>query len=157
MKIYMDVDGVVADFLAGVRHFVPTAPKNPTKWDGFLEGTGCRVDEFFSAYYDTLSFYSFVPLLPRAQELGALADYFVTSCQGLPMAAASKLLWLSRHFPGVPVVIVENKQMLDYTNAVLVDDKPDACSRQILFPTPWNNSTDSVESVLQKIRQLKQL
>lgn len=165
MKVYGDVDSVVADFEMGAHLWVkgPEAPFDfgSLEYDGMFRHFGMSPDMFWKDVYDSEDFYSKVPLYEWSHSTAELFDVFVTSCRGLPNATRSKLKWLERHFPGKPVIVIDNKRLLDYSDAVLVDDIPHFTPGQVLFPSRHNArlqpTPENITLTLSRVRELRNL
>ena len=100
-KLFLDCDGVLADFDAGARDVL--GGMTPAQ---FEERHGKR--EFWRRLANTPDFYGTLPLMPDAQKLfDAVAHLRPTILTGLPLgtwAAPQKVAWAERHFPGTPII-----------------------------------------------------
>lgn len=119
-KLFLDCDGVLADFNAGARKLL-----------------GMEVDVFErrhgkGAFWRQLAradgFYASLPKMPDADRLfDAVRHLDPTILTGLPMgnwAAPQKVAWAAEHFPGVPIItcMARDKHRHMKGSDVLVDD-----------------------------------
>lgn len=120
-KLFLDCDGVLADFDAGAKKLLGMMPRafEAKFGKGAFWGKLARADNF----YGTL------PLMGDARNLfEAVAHLEPTVLTGLPLgkwAAPQKLEWVERHFPGTPVITCMARDKVKYMQAgdVLVDDQ----------------------------------
>lgn len=98
--VFLDCDGVLADFDAGAS---PTFGMPPEE---FERRFGLR--RFWGKLASLDSFFGELPLLPDAMELYEAVQHLKPIIlTGLPRgdwAEAQKRLWAERHFPGVEVI-----------------------------------------------------
>ena len=119
--LFLDCDGVLADFDLGAERVLGT---NPTAFQKRY-GNG----EFWKRLATTPDFYATLPLLPDAHALFAAVKHLKpTILTGLPIgkwAAPQKVKWAAEHFPGVPIVtcMARDKHRHMKTGDVLVDDR----------------------------------
>ena len=123
-SLFLDCDGVLADFDAGARAaFGGLSPAQ------FEERHGRR--EFWRRLANTPDFYATLPLMPDARTLfDAVAHLRPTILTGLPIgtwAAPQKVAWAERHFPGTPIITCMARDKVRHMQAgdVLVDDRED--------------------------------
>ena len=123
-KLFLDCDGVLADFDAGAR--AALGGLTPAQ---FEERHGKR--EFGRRLANTPDFYNTLPLMPDAQTLfDAVEQLRPTILTGLPLgswAAPQKVEWAERHFPGTPIITCMARDKVRYMTRgdVLVDDRED--------------------------------
>ncbi len=121
-KLFLDCDGVLADFDAGVR--LVLGGMTPAQYE---ERHSRR--EFWKRLATTPDFYAGLPLMPDARALfDAVAHLRPTILTGLPIgnwAAPQKVAWAAEHFPGVPIITCLARDKYRYMEAgdVLVDDR----------------------------------
>lgn len=157
MKLYLDMDGVLADFMVGVCGWLGVRnPYQPAAIAGALgnwdtpELLGMEEEEFFEPCLK----FDFWANLPRTREAGDImeltADFGPTilstpsgdfvSCKG------GKERWLDKHFGeyDIDLITTTNKAMYAKCN-VLIDDNERNCKewmanggRAFLVPRPWN-------------------
>ena len=123
-KLFLDCDGVLADFDAGAR-----ATLGGLTSAQFEERHGKR--EFWRRLATPPDFYGTLPLMPDAQTLFHAVEHLrPTILTGLPVgtwAAPQKVAWAERHFPGTPIITCFARDKVRYMNSgdVLVDDRED--------------------------------
>ncbi len=121
-KLFLDCDGVLADFEAGARALL--GGMNPKQ---FEERYSRR--EFWRRLATTPDFYNTLPLMPDAQLLFDSVEHLrPTILTGLPLgnwAAPQKVAWAERHFPGTPIITCMARDKYRYMSKgdVLVDDR----------------------------------
>ncbi len=119
--LYLDCDGVLADFDAGARALlgVDAAAFQARHGNG----------EFWKRLARAGNFYGDLPEMSDAQHLvEAVKHLRPTILTGLPMgkwAAPQKQRWAAAHFPGVPIVttLAREKHLHMQAGDVLVDDR----------------------------------
>ena len=120
--LFLDCDGVLADFDAGAVKLLGMKPR------AFEERHGKR--EFWRRLAKARDFYATLPLMPDAQDLfQAVRHLRPTILTGLPLgnwAAPQKVKWAAEHFPGVPIITCMARDKYKYMQPgdVLVDDSP---------------------------------
>ncbi len=123
-KLFLDCDGVLADFDAGAREVL--GGLTPRQYE---ERHSRR--EFWTRLARTPDFYANLPLMADAQALfDAVAHLRPTILTGLPLgtwAAPQKVAWAERHFPGTPIITCMARDKVRYMEKgdVLVDDRED--------------------------------
>jgi hypothetical protein len=122
-RIYLDCDGVLADFDGGAARILGLAPEAfETR-----HGTG----EFWKRLSRADNFFDNLDPLPDAFELyEAVRHRDPVILTGMPdgghWAEPQKRRWAERHFPGVPVIatLAALKREHCHPGDVLVDDRP---------------------------------
>ena len=120
-QLYLDCDGVLADFEKGATAVLGMHPKAFEK----SRGPG----RFWAKLASAPDFYFSLPLLPDAMRLyDAVKHLDPIILTGLPRgnwAADQKVRWAAQHFPGVPVIttLARNKRDHAREGDVLVDDQ----------------------------------
>jgi len=123
-KLFLDCDGVLADFDSGARAVL--GGMTPAQFEARHSRR-----EFWQRLARTPDFYATLPLMPDAQQLfDAVAHLRPTILTGLPMgtwAAPQKVEWAERHFPGTPIITCMARDKYRYMQKgdVLVDDRED--------------------------------
>lgn len=118
--LYLDCDGVLADFDGGVRGLTGMSATDYQARRG--------VGGFWKKLASAPDFYAKLDPLPDAKRLvDALRHLAPTILTGLPMgkwAEPQKRAWAERHFPGLPVItcFARDKHRHAATGDVLVDD-----------------------------------
>ena len=120
-RLFLDADGVLADFDQGVRQLLGMRPKEFIAKHG--RGT------FWKRLANAKNFYGTLPEMPDAQQLfDAVKHLQPTILTGLPLgrwAAPQKVEWAAEHFPGVPIItcMARDKHKHMHPGDVLVDDR----------------------------------
>jgi hypothetical protein len=121
-QIYLDCDGVLADFDAGAARILGLAPEAFEKRHGAAEFWKrlARTPDFF----DTLE-----PMADAFELYEAVRHRAPIILTGLPhgkWAEPQKRRWAQRHFPGVPLIatLAALKREHCHPGDVLVDDRP---------------------------------
>jgi hypothetical protein len=121
--LFLDLDGVLADFDAGAKRVLGMLPK------AFEAKYGKR--EFWRRLARAKDFYATLPLMPDAMELfEAVKHLEPTILTGLPLgnwAAPQKVRWVADHFPGTKVITTMARDKYKHMTEmdVLVDDRAD--------------------------------
>jgi hypothetical protein len=119
-QLYLDCDGVLADFDEGVRRLLGTDPQPYVD----RHGPG----KFWKQLASAPDFYARLPLMPDARELfDAVRHLDPVILTGLPRgnwAAPQKVRWAAEHFPGTRIITVLAVDKRDHCTEgdVLVDD-----------------------------------
>jgi hypothetical protein len=119
-QLYLDCDGVLADFDTGAAAVLGMHPKK------FEERHG--LGRFWQKLAHAPDFYFSLPLLPGAMKLfDAVRHLDPIILTGLPRgnwAADQKMRWAARHFPGVRMITCMARDKRDHAKEgdVLVDD-----------------------------------
>jgi 5'(3')-deoxyribonucleotidase len=119
--LFLDLDGVLADFDAGVKALLGMTPAE------FEARHGRR--EFWQRIAKARNFYGTLPEMADARRLFDAVEHLKpTILTGLPLgnwAAPQKVKWVAEHFPGVPIVtcMARDKHKHMQPGDVLVDDR----------------------------------
>jgi hypothetical protein len=122
-QLFLDCDGVLADFDAGAIELLGMSPS------AFEERHGKR--EFWQRVARARDFYGRLPLMPDARLLfDAVAHLDPIILTGLPLgywAAPQKLRWVEEHFPGTHIITCMARDKYRHMKGadVLVDDRAD--------------------------------
>lgn len=125
--LFLDCDGVLADFDAGARRLLGVSPY------AFEQRHGKR--EFWRRLARARDFYASLPEMPDARELFDAVEHLApTILTGLPLgswAAPQKIRWAAEHFPGVPIITCMARDKYRHLSHgdVLVDDRLDHRSK----------------------------
>ena len=120
-RLFLDCDGVLADFDEGARRLLGMSTA------AFEAKHGRR--EFWRRIAKAPNFYGTLPELPDARELfDAVVHLKPTILTGLPLgnwAAPQKIEWAAEHFPGVAIItcMARDKHKHMASGDVLVDDR----------------------------------
>lgn len=121
MQLYLDCDGVLADFDRGATELLGMSPSAYQKKYG--------VAGFWRAIARHPNFYGSLPLMPDAMELFAAVRHLLpVILTGLPRgnwAAPQKIRWAAEHFPGTQILTVMAVDKRNHAQAgdILVDDQ----------------------------------
>lgn len=119
--LFLDCDGVLADFDAGARKLLGMSP---AAFEA-KHGKG----EFWKRLARAPDFYGTLEEMPDAQRLFRAVEHLKpTILTGLPLgkwAAPQKERWAAKHFPGVPIIttMARDKHLHMERGDVLVDDR----------------------------------
>jgi hypothetical protein len=120
-RLFLDADGVLADFDEGARRLLGMDPRTFEARHG--RGT------FWKRLAKAENFYGSLPEMPDARVLfDAVKHLEPTILTGLPLgtwAAPQKIEWAAAHFPGVPIItcMARDKHKHMKPGDVLVDDR----------------------------------
>jgi len=120
-RLFLDADGVLADFDAGAQRLLGMKPK------AFIAKHGRG--EFWKRLARAKNFYGTLPEMSDARLLfDAVKHLEPTILTGLPLgrwAAPQKVEWAAEHFPGVPIItcMAADKHNHMKPGDVLVDDR----------------------------------
>ena len=118
--LFLDCDGVLADFLAGAREALGMDLAAYERRYG--------PNRFWGRLAKSPDFYATLPLMPDAMELFEGVKHLKpTILTGLPLgnwAAPQKVAWAAEHFPGVPIITCMARDKYRHMKGadVLVDD-----------------------------------
>ena len=120
-RIYLDCDGVLADFDRGARAVLRMHPREYERRFGLAR--------FWQALARAPVFFATLDLLPDAMQLyGAVRHLAPVILTGLPRGAwaePQKRRWAARHFPGVEVITTTAALKCEHCHPgdALVDDR----------------------------------
>jgi hypothetical protein len=120
-QLYLDCDGVLADFDKGATAILGMPPRAFEKRFG--------LGRFWSKLATAPDFYFGLPLLPGANDLfDAVKHLDPVILTGLPRgnwAADQKVRWAAKHFPGTRIITTMARDKRNHAKAgdVLVDDQ----------------------------------
>jgi 5'(3')-deoxyribonucleotidase len=120
-RLFLDADGVLADFDLAARQLLGMSPKE------YIAEYGRGA--FWKRLAKAKNFYGALPEMPDARLLfDAVKHLKPTILTGLPLgrwAAPQKVEWAAEHFPGVPIItcMAADKHKHMHTGDVLVDDR----------------------------------
>lgn len=119
-QLYLDCDGVLADFDAGAEAMLGMKPR------AFQHRHG--IGRMWAKLASAPDFYGTLPLMPGARRLfGAVRPLDPIILTGLPRgnwAAPQKVRWAAQHFPGTRIITCMAVDKRNHCQAgdVLVDD-----------------------------------
>ena len=120
-RLFLDADGVLADFDRGAKELLGMSPRQ------FIARHGRG--EFWKRLAGAKNFYGLLFEMPDARRLfDAVKHLEPTILTGLPLgswAAPQKVEWAAEHFPGVPIItcLASDKHRHMHPGDVLVDDR----------------------------------
>lgn len=120
-RLFLDADGVLADFDASARRLLGMSPKD------FIAKHGRSA--FWKHLATAKNFYGSLREMPDARRLfDAVKQLEPAILTGLPIgnwAAPQKIEWAAEHFPGVPIItcMARDKHKHMRPGDVLVDDR----------------------------------
>jgi hypothetical protein len=120
-RLFLDADGVLADFDEGARRLLGMYPRDYER----KHGRG----SFWKRLSQAKNFYGSLPEMPDARVLFEGVEHLKpTILTGLPLgkwAAPQKEEWAAAHFPGVPIIttMAREKHLHMQPGDVLVDDR----------------------------------
>ena len=134
MKIYLDVDGVLADFISASQRAHNRPLERPTQWH-YYRGWGLSSDQFWGPINEQgKAFWGGLDKLPWADEVVELCEmisgqrvtFLTMPCAVRSYAEldriAGRKTWILRNYPGRESIIGENKPPYARRDRVLVDD-----------------------------------
>ena len=157
MTCFLDMDGVLADYYAGICRAFGLDPW-PFKcrlgdWNFFTGAPLNQTNETVAPLMGA-GFYANLDLLPdarriveRAEEVYSGDVYFLTAPWDTPGCFDGKLAWVKKHFPGYArrMLVGSPKEACAHPGAILFDDSPVNCEKfrthggeAFLIPRPWN-------------------
>lgn len=137
MNIYLDMDDVVADWLAHAQNMLGL------KWN---HAQGERISQTqWNRLQADERFYLNLPLKSGAHDLVAYCQSTTQETGGtlrflsalphdysVPFAAQDKVWWANKHFPGIPVFLGpfshDKWRYAKNCNDILIDDRPSNCT-----------------------------
>ena len=120
-RLFLDADGVLADFDEGARRLLGVTLREYER----KHGRG----GFWKRLAEAKNFYGSLPEMPDARLLFEGVKHLKpTILTGLPLgkwAAPQKVEWAAEHFPGVPIItcMARDKHKHMHPGDVLVDDR----------------------------------
>jgi hypothetical protein len=121
VQLYLDCDGVLADFERGAIELLGMPPRDFEKRHG--------IGAFWREVARHPDFYGTLPLMPDAMDLFAAVRHLMpVILTGLPRgswAAPQKVRWAAEHFPGTQIltVMAVDKRNHAQQGDILVDDQ----------------------------------
>lgn len=122
MQLYLDCDGVLADFDKRGREIFGMC----TREYEALHGS----EKYWNTLYETPNFFETFDPMEDAYELFEgvkhLNPIILTGCPRGGWATAQKLNWRDKFFPGVPMVAILAKEKSNYCRPgdIIIDDWP---------------------------------
>jgi 5'(3')-deoxyribonucleotidase len=157
--LYLDVDGVLADFIGGCeRLFERRIPQDRQVDWHFYRDWGLTDRSFWNAiremgreFWEDLAVKDSGRRLVKALEIWRpkVDITFLTAPAPWPEAVAGRIAWLQRHFPQFPVITCPTglKHRLAAPGRALIDDNEETCSawellggQVLVWPAPTNRN-----------------
>lgn len=150
-RIYLDCDGVLADFDMGFKQEFEIDPS--------VYETAHGSAAFWKNIRNCNGFFEHLPLMPDAKELFHAVEHLrpiiLTGCPFGGWAENQKMRWRDKHFPGVPMVTCMSKNKYQYckTGDVLIDDMEkaraawNAAGGHFILHTSASNSIGQFEEI----------
>lgn len=162
--IYLDLDGVIADFTEGVfnahdREDLVAKHSSgdwPIDWNyhgelGEPDAWIKKVEELGEVFWEYLNAYQWKNRLIMALEETGIPWYICTTPAPIPSCLSGKMKWLQHHLGKFNLIMIKDKWRLAHQNALLIDDNDTNCDKffeaggsTILFPQSWNANRDLV-------------
>lgn len=156
MRIYLDVDGVLVDFIGAASRLHGKRAQDVTGWDFFAKW-GVTDDEFWGKIDDVgEDFWANLPEYPWCDELIELVEkidpqfHLATTPSRSPSSAAGKLKWIRRKFGDKfnrYFMCGHDKSRMAAADSILIDDGEhnvdawmECAGNGCLFPQPWNRN-----------------
>jgi len=155
--VFLDMDGVLVDFAAGVASlFGLPLDEVEANGDRTHDVAGVTQEDFWRRVEsEGQRWWESLPPFPWTSRLveacGRIGDVYVATSppRNCPTAGSGKLKWIRQHLPGVYAArryfIGTHKWMLASSGRVLIDDDIRKCrafdshgGRAVLFPRPWS-------------------
>lgn len=154
--IYLDLDGVLVNFVKGVYEIL--GEKSPilgesdmTKWYGLSHNQFWKeINKYGEAWWADLERLSWADeLFDFCQEKFELDNmFFLTSPSRLPGCLSGKLKWIQKHYPQMQrkVIFTPQKHLCAREGRILIDDTKSKTSKfheyggvGLLFPALYND------------------
>lgn len=166
--IFVDIDGVLADFIGasfeahGKKYDEATYPR--LEWS-IAKVLGITEDQFWERINaEEHTFWPFLHLYPWATELlVSVAPVAPVKLLSSPSRShychSGKRQWVDRHCPEFELILCHSKHFLAAPGRLLIDDNDQNIDRWrarggtgILFPQPWNSNHELLEDRMAYVR-----
>ena len=155
LVVYLDMDGVIADFASRVSVLFGGFKFDPKEYD-LPKQLGITKEKFWDTIRSVPCFWRTVPHYDHTQEIFKICSrfgptYFLTDPHDDCNAYIGKLIWLmeafdfSQHEAMVRLLLTSQKHLFAHGRAYLIDDKEDNVDlfmkfggNAFIFPTPHN-------------------
>lgn len=156
-EIYLDIDGVLADFVGpalAIHNRLELVERWPKGQFSIEAASGIPREQFWEPI-DGLGalFWVALPEQPDARNLVEILSRLgpPITLASIPSAKPScwsgKAAWVAHHFPQFELVLSRNKALLSAPHRILIDDSPANCEAwealggyAILYPCEWNKA-----------------
>lgn len=170
-RILLDIDGVLADFVAGAAKFHDQDPASVTTWN-FIEQWGLTAADFWNPL--GREFWANLPLTPEANRVVALCEAAVgkenvallTSPCDTDGCLEGKRDWVKMYFSDYRrrLLIGAAKEFCATPHSLLVDDHDANCKAFLLaggvpclFPRPWNAYASRADKPLDVVKTMMEM
>ena len=160
-KVFVDLDGIVADFVGGVFKLHGLDPESPSllfkgSYD-IARVLGMSIEDFWGHLDSDETFWASLEKTSDADEIMNLVEqraqstgdiYFLSSPARNPRCHYGKAQWVSKHYPKYinRLILTGHKHFLAGRDRVLIDDSDENCKKfsaergkSLLYPRPWNS------------------
>lgn len=165
LNLFLDVDGVLADFVGAAHRVHGREPQPVTEWN-FFDSWDMTAERFFAPmgfdfWYGlepTDDAQRIVEVCVKRATRSRLA--LLSSPCETPGCADGKRAWVKKWFPNLlPNLILANaKQLIAHPRAVLIDDSDANAIRWVnragggfVWPQPWNSQASQIPSRLLRL------
>ena len=175
--LYLDMDGVLANFVDYLKQYFNKPDVHIRGFDTLAEDLGISNTELYSLYMHNPEI--FLELKPYiwADNLVELAhslanEVFVCSAALTPKIAMNKIAWLHRFFPMLcgyypKLIFTLNKDNFATPDSLLIDDNDatvnlfrEAGGNAIVFPQEWNSNAEHrdkpINFIIREIENISQ-
>jgi hypothetical protein len=155
--IYLDMDGVIVDWDAGIRRLYEV-DWYPTEWAIDYQKVFGRSKEMFWWDLDNRHFWSGLPWTKDGKRIVSILEPFkpvILSACCVPAAFLGKHEWLLEHYNDAVdegrflFTTTDGKINVVHDGAIIIDDREATCElwehhggKAILYPRPWNSMRD---------------
>ena len=167
MKIFLDLDGVLVDFVSGIHEVFDEQYKygDPLEWNFFkkfgvtfdIVNEACCVDFWADLHW----MHDGRLILDEVQrKFGEI--YLLTTPMPNPGSGTGKLLWIKEYIPDLykrTILSYASKSLLAGPDTLLIDDKDENIAEfvaaggcGILVPRPWNELHGWADETLQVVK-----
>lgn len=137
-KIFVDMDGVLANFDAHFERLYGVLPKdgfNKTRWEDFCKSEQFKLLNPFPGAFTLVDFLEDIEKLPGVSVmiLGSTGGY---EYHGTVQEQKQKLSWLEKHKIDFPAIFVPGKRFKRFhatSSSMLIDDHPENVNEFITY------------------------
>jgi len=168
MQVFLDVDGVIADFFRGAlaeHGMIDMAARWPVGEREMPNVLGMTEDQFWHTigknkyFWEDLAPYHWLDeLVSEAKAIGEVR-LLTTPCRS-PECYSGKYTWTRRFVPGLEVIMCHSKQLLARPGRILVDDYEKNVDGwrangglAVLFPAIWNRAHAAADDPMAAVRR----
>ena len=136
--IFIDMDGVMCDFMTPALRLNGLNPEDRciheavmADYDAIKKMHPQGLDAFYKAIQDAgEDFWANLEPMPWAEHLIQLCEVysdrlcFLTACEKFYDAPKGKMLWVKKHYPDMPLIFANHKDLIASPDKFLIDDSP---------------------------------